>query len=193
MPTTVFSATAATNDSGNNGYSFRCRVTTTAGGLGQVRVRFIAPDANTFQTDHVSIGLAVTSPTPPSAGGTSTQATPVELLFTGASGFTITAGNTLTSDWATLAFNNGDDLVVIIDFHSSNGNEKAQNSGGHLYYQAATATYADSSPSSAGWLGQTEILAWVAGFNLIETQSAGGSLGVRVFESVLLMPPSLVS
>jgi len=176
MTTTVFSATLATNDAGNTGYSFRNRVATIAGGAGQVRVTFEAHSGLGFTVNNVSIGVGVASPAPPLAGGSNTQATPVELKFSGSSGFAIAAGSTITSDWANLTFSSGDDLVVIIDFAGSNGNERVLTSGGHLYYEAATATYNSANP---GWLS-TERLAWVTGFNLIGSQSASGITGPLV-------------
>ena len=169
---TAFSVTLNTNDSGDGGYSFRTRVTTEAGSGGQVRVRFVASTAAAFSLNNASIGKGVVSPASPSPGFYNTQATPVELLFSGLSGFAISAGQSIVSDWANLTWHGGDGLVVVMDFGASNGNPRMLTTAGSgsLAYQGATSTYNESAPTEGSWASQGESVPWVLGFDLIETQ-----------------------
>jgi hypothetical protein len=112
---TIFSGTLTSDDSGAEDYSYRQRVPITGDAQDQVRVTFRASSAAAWSVDNASIGIATTDG--------STASTPVELLFGGASGFAISAGADITSDWLTFAgFISTDELVVIMDHASANGN-----------------------------------------------------------------------
>lgn len=150
----------STNDTGYENYSIRVRTTTLAAGGSQIRVRFVASTAASFSCDNCSIGVA-------SGATDATTATPIELLFSGVSGFTITAGNSLVSDWATLTTTTSNAVVVIMDVAASNGNVRYRGSGsGTVYYQSATNSYATAAPGMSD-VGLDEL-----GFNLIEVRSA---------------------
>lgn len=138
----AYSNALGTNNSGNHGYSFRKAITLSAGGA-QVRVTFMAASSGgNFKTDHCSIALKGTATLP------STELTPSELLFSGVSGFDITPGNTIVSDWLTLT-TTAAIVVVVMDFNSTPGSgDTSYGSGSNsTYYKAATASYNTASVS----------------------------------------------
>ena len=142
-PTTVYSTSLGTNNSGNAGYSFRKAIAPSAGGS-QVRVTFMAASSGAnFKTDHCAIAVKGSATLP------STQAAPTELLFSGAAGFNIAPGNTIVSDWLTFPFSVSDILVVVMDFAASGGGDTSYNGSGSnsTYYKAATASYNTASVS----------------------------------------------
>lgn len=81
-----------------------------AGGGGsptQVRVTFKAPTLSSLILDHASIGIKA------GAGNAwDTTATPVELKFSGVSGFNISASASITSDWANLVVSSSAGTVL---------------------------------------------------------------------------------
>jgi len=176
MPTTVCNNPLDTNDSGDEGITARERVPLIADSQGQVRVTFVCSTTagQRFKTDHCSIGVQ--------SGGSSgeTIATPVELLFSGASGFDLAnaaGGTTLVSDWANLSFVSSDNLVVIMDF-------TAAGSGGFPRFKASAATgcssvfhlAAASYNSATVPAGSTTNVGQTLGFNLIETTAGGAPI-----------------
>jgi hypothetical protein len=111
-------------NSGNNGISERSLIGTgfangvalragNNGGAKQIRVTFEAAIAAwNWQVDHAAIGIWA---------GTGAN-TPVELTFSGAHGFNIAQGATITSHWVTVPpFTTSNVLVVITDQSASNG------------------------------------------------------------------------
>lgn len=168
--TTIFSQALSSNDAGNNGLSFRMVVPAAAASLGQVRGTFQAGSGAGWVVAHCAIGVSVQSSF--TAGAWQTTATPVEFTFSGASGFNIGAGVQLTSDWVNLSFPSGAALVTVIDITS--GDEEiatgVANCGGWL--STTGSTYNQANP--AGYTGSGNA-GFVAGFNLIETQSGGGA------------------
>lgn len=181
MPTTIFTSALGTDDSGNEGFSFRNILLITGNAQGQIRVTFKAASAGTFKVDHASIGIYSGS------GSANTTATPVELLFSGAHGFTVSNGATITSDWADLAgFTSANNLVVIEDFNSGAGSgAESQNpaapNGNTLWYQASSASYNQSVAGLANVLGSI-----VVGVSLIEVQAspAAGGGGTSVISAI---------
>jgi hypothetical protein len=105
-------------------------------------VRFVASSSASFKADNASIGKQSSTYV--------TTATPGELKFSGASGFTIPAGNTLTSDWMDVPslFSNGDIAVVIVDFSSTLANNRYGSSGAS-HFQANANSYASASPGGS--------------------------------------------
>src|SRR5712664_4830438 len=104
MPTTIFTYALGTDDTGNDGFCTRQVCVITGGAQGQIRATFKAASAATFKTDHCSIGISATEP--------GTTAVPTELLFSGAHGFTISNGATITSDWVNFSgFTSSDKLT----------------------------------------------------------------------------------
>ena len=158
---TAWSASLAGNATGYENYSSRVRTTgTLAAGGDQIRVRFVASTAGSFSCDNCSIGI--------SAGANdNTTATPVELLFSGSSGFTISAAGTLVSDWVNLTTTTSDDVVVIMDKSSTNGNVRYSVSGAGVHHTSSSAnSYNVVAPGySASGLA-------LFGFDLIEVRSA---------------------
>jgi hypothetical protein len=134
---TTFSGTLTTNSTGWTNYSLRevytASVITTSGT--KVRVTFTAPNA-TFTVAHASIGELVSGCQVVSCN---------ELLFSGGSGFSISSGASITSDWLTFAIDETKGYVVIFDITSDSVRWKAT-TGVNEYYKAG-ATYNVTNPS----------------------------------------------
>lgn len=128
-PTTIWTETLGAAGSGWESYSVRNIATSLSAGGTQVRVRFQSAGGS-LQLDNASIGIRTSN--------ADTASTPVELKFSGASGFTIGSGSQITSDWADLTFSSSDTLIVVLDFNASNGNPQNNNSGGDGMYARAT-------------------------------------------------------
>lgn len=82
-----------------------------------------------------------------------TTTTPLELLFSGASGFDIPANGTITSDWiditSTFSVANGDKLVVILDIAGSGHCVfYSSTSASDIYYKVSASTYNQANPAS---------------------------------------------
>jgi hypothetical protein len=145
-PTTssvAFTQTLNTNDAANGSanYSQRLVCPSIASGGTQIRVTLVASTANTFHLNNVSIGKQTTT--------YNTVATPVELKFGGVSGFTIAAGQTITSDWASFTSSHGDNLIVVTDYAGSNANSRFTSSGGLRYYLLSVATFNQATPAGS--------------------------------------------
>lgn len=162
MPTTIFTDALPNAVGGFGGLSIRNELPITGGSLGQVRVTFASAAGANLITDHCSIGVSAQN------GTGSSTATPIELTFTGASGFNIGPSSTIVSDWVTLAFAITDLLIVDLDTNASNGG---------IVYDTVDTNYRNT---GASYNVQT-----VAGFSsnpqvvcvaLIETQSGGGDV-----------------
>lgn len=150
------------NNPNTTGYSLRTIVPTAqiAGRGDKVRVTFKAHPSSSFNADNVSIGIH------DSAG--STISTPVELLFSTASGFSLTAGQTITSDWLDFSFEETDDLVIICDYGDSAGfRNYGTETWGDTYYKAASNSYNVADISGLSYSHQT---GYVDLFTTIETQ-----------------------
>ena len=151
MPVTVFTDALTSGDvSGWGGFSIR-NLCTTSGATGtKVRITVKAPASGTFKCDHVGIGKQSTT--------YNTAATPVELLFSGGSGFTLASGGgTLTSDFANMNVASGDVLIVIFDNSAAGGGTIPSDSSapGSSYDLAATASYNAASPAGSWTLRAT--------------------------------------
>ena len=145
---TAFTQTLTADEAGWSGYSMRDITTSTlsAGGA-EVRVTFEAPASGSTVADHAAIGVFAGT-------NADTNATPVELKFSGSSGFTITNGAQIVSDWATLTTTTANKLVVIVDHNGSSGGTVRKlspvASGNNLYKTGATYTQATPAGLSGG-------------------------------------------
>lgn len=158
-PFTVFSDTLTANTGNNAGFSFRSSFSVSAGG-DQIRITFEASNAAAFDADNCAIGIQDTA--------ADTTATPVELLFGETSGFTLTAGQTITSDWLDFPFSVSDTLIVITDCGATNGNARRLAAGAsNWYFRSATNSYQDAAVT-----GFTDSGADTVGFNLVEARNA---------------------
>lgn len=140
-------------------------------GRPRVRVTFKAGTSGGLTLDHASIGVQSTT--------YNTQTTPMELRFSGASGFAIAATATITSDWAvlpsgraprgasySLAIGTSDDgwgaysvrtlatlssgLPLIVAMDINNTAAMCfATAAGQCWYQSAFASYAAASPSGS--------------------------------------------
>ena len=186
--TTIFTDTKTGDDTGNDGFSFRQVCTITGGAQSQVRVTFKASSAATLRLDHASIGIQ-----------TGTQdactATPVELLFAGVSGFSISNGATITSDWANLSgFTSSNKLIVVMDASATAGSGdyavNTASTGQTLWFAAASASYNVAAPGFASSAAAT-----CEGVTLIETQvtnitvtPGAGAVVLQGWQPVALFP-----
>jgi hypothetical protein len=155
--TTIYSASAPGANAGNTGFSFRVPYAISAASLGQVRVTFQASSAAVFSCGHCSVGVAATSP--------NTVATPVELTFTGSSGFSISNSGTIVSDWVNLSALITDHLTVVVDCTSSD-QPITSDATVTLYQKSATTSY-----NQATVTGFSSVGTFTNGVILIETQA----------------------
>jgi hypothetical protein len=138
-PTTLFAASPALNANDSNpNTSFRICTPITGSSGTQIRATFQASTATGLTTGHCSIGKREAAE-PLYAN---TTATPLELLFSGGSGFAISAGASITSDWQTISgftLTTGDEAVVIFDGTSPAGQRfNNANTGVETFYQGGT-------------------------------------------------------
>lgn len=172
---TIFTQVLSNSNTGNASTSFRQQVTITAASLGQVRCTFQAGQTSPgWSTANCSIGVAATAP--------NTAATPIELLFSGVSGFSIAANATITSDWANLSALITDTLVVVMDTSANGTIEIATGVTGANTFFKGGASFNASSVS-----GYSQIASDVFGVNLIETQAAA-----QAAASTVTMPNRLI-
>lgn len=129
---TIASYTLTTNAAGNAGYALRTAVTALGQAAAQIRVTFKASSSEAWTVAHASVGVQ--------SSGPDTVSTPVELLFSAESGFSIAAGMEITSDWATVNMSSGN--VPVIDMDIASGNPKFLPSGGvGSWYNISTPAY----------------------------------------------------
>lgn len=177
--TTIGSWTLTANDTGWENFTHRnvFPITAAGGPLNQFRVTFEASSANTWKVDNASLGISIhTAATADNASDAETTATPVELLFSGASGFTLTAGTTIVSDWVTLAGVASTSLLVVVqDVSNTGGNSReisglgAVTTGGtSANFKAATNSYNVASPISSP--DYTVFNGRLYGINKVETR-----------------------
>lgn len=132
--TTVYSFVHSGNSGNLANFTVRQPATPTGGG-NQARVTFAAATTGNLITSHASIAIHT-------SGGNST--TPVELFFSGVSGFTITTSNTLTSDWSPITFTTSDELLVIMDM--TGATNMGRQTAGALTYFKGGASYNQTTP-----------------------------------------------
>jgi hypothetical protein len=166
MTTTIFSHTFTSNNPGNANTSTRVAVPITGASLGQLRFTFQAGSTAGWKVVHASCGVASTSP--------ATTATPLEITFSGASGWNLAAnGVTPASDFITLAATSSNLLVLTFDDDTTgngDGGAIAFDAGqtGVLSYFGAVPGYQNSSGSGFTALPTGDLF----GVTLIETQAA---------------------
>lgn len=144
---TIYTQALTSNNSGDEGFTYRVEVAVTAPGGRRLRVTFAASTAGTFICDHCSIGI--------SAGSGATIGIPTELFFGGKPGFSLASSGTITSDWLNFGpISASDSLVVIMDLTSggSGGNARFVSGGGTTFYKAATASYNLATVSSLSFV-----------------------------------------
>lgn len=133
-----------TNDSNPN-ISFRNSVAITGGSNGLVRATFAASGAAALIANNCSIGVHA-----PAGSAWETIGTPTELLFSGGHGFSISAGQTIPSDFASLNFAVSDRLIVIVDVGTNGGNLFSTANGNCDCYFGNGASYNQSNPAFGG-------------------------------------------
>ena len=128
-----FSRSLNTDNSGVAGYTIRSFLTPTRGGR-FVRVTFLGSAAATYNVDNAAIGRW--------SSGPDCIATPTELKFNGASGFSIAAGVAAVSDWTPFPVQAGEVLLTIVDNGAANGNMRSlHTTGDGSYFKAASDSY----------------------------------------------------
>lgn len=112
MPSTIFTVTLDTDGGGFNGYTVVQRLTPTAltlptDDIEQIRVTFRAGNGEALTITNAYIGHRA------GAGDAyDFSTTPVQLLFSGGASGAVSIGSTLTSDWASFAYNKTSDLLI---------------------------------------------------------------------------------
>lgn len=157
-----------------------------AGGTTRIRVTFkaIATGPTSSDTNHCSVGVW-------NGANTDCTATPVELLFGGASGFSILSGTQITSDWVDLPVVVGDKLVVILDLGGLGTMQYDTSSGsGANYANAPAASYNAATQASTGYTWNNLSPTGIMGVTLIEVQSTGGSGGSTDFAGLRISDQS---
>jgi hypothetical protein len=128
------------NVAGGGGFSVRVAATITRGGT-QMRIVYTAASTGTFAVSHASVGKQ--------SATYNTLATPVEFTFSGGgSGFSLSAGQTITSDWVNFTSAAGDVLIITTDLGAS-PTSKTASSGGSRWFLAATSSYNQASPAGS--------------------------------------------
>lgn len=150
----IWTSSLVSNGNNFQNYCIRNRCGPISAGGNQVRVRFVASGTQVMIVDNASIGVL--------GGATAPNCTtnpPVRLTFSGANGFSIAAGASITSDWVNLTFLSSDAFIVDHDFNStaSGHKEGGGNTGSLAYFRAAydgynLATVTGFSASSAGYV-----------------------------------------
>jgi hypothetical protein len=125
------------NDSSGAGSSYRQVCSSISVGGSHIRVTFKASSAGGWGgTAHASIAKA-NAATPPNS-----DSTPVELLFSGASGFSALApGAEVVSDWLPFSTVSGDRLMVVMDVATGSEQYSTGNSNGTGWYKISGGTY----------------------------------------------------
>ncbi len=151
----VFGGPPGPTGAANNDATSRSRTPaiTSLGGSGLVRVTYQAAAGSALTVDNAAVGVWDGV-----AAKADTLLTPIELKFAGVSGFALSAGGRITSDWAAVpGITRGSSLVVIQDYGAANGNAVAE--GGQAtpsasYIHAA----ANSFNTTVTPAGSTEVL-----------------------------------
>ncbi len=105
-----------------------------------IRVTFKAPSGSSTIVDHASIVERSGS----TVNGTTA---PTELLFSGGSGFTVTAGTTVTSDGLSFSLDETKDYLVIIDLNGGSPGVTFTSTSANSYIKAGAASYNVQSPA----------------------------------------------
>ena len=124
----------------------------------QIRVTFKAGDDGGLTVANAAVGI--------SNGGGDCTATPIELLFSAGHGFSLSAGATVTSDWATLLVDGSAGPVVIIDCTASVGHTAYLDSTGTIYHKTTT-SYNTQNITEGDW---TEYISYVSFVQTIEVR-----------------------
>jgi hypothetical protein len=141
-PTGGWQATMAGNASGYAGRSSR-QVVAGLGDGNQIRVTLAASTAEAMTIKHVSVVER--------SGSTSNgTGTPVEIKFGGASGASLAAGATLTSDWTNFTVESGKTYLVIVDYNT--GNPRYGSSTPGFYWQYSTESWSQQNVSGYDFL-----------------------------------------
>lgn len=172
--TTLFSVGAlTTNDTGWENAAIRSGCGTSGSLLDQIRVTLSAHSSSNTKFDNVSIGADASG-----NDDLDCVATPDELLWSGASGVTITAGMDSTSDWTTIVnttSNPSNQLNVCMDYSGTLGN---------MRYAAGSRTrfnFSDNSYNVAAWTPNGSFFARTTHCISVETQSVSTTRGGKRF------------
>lgn len=167
-PVTIFEQMLTANDIGQGGQTNRNVVPITSPSLGQVRVTFEASTIDIFAVNNASIGQWAAHAAPDNGNFGGTTAIPIPLLFGGQSGFSISNGATITSDWATVA-DLADWAVVVVDHAAASfaryiGGLGAPDAGGAAVGFNQGASFLSADPCISSLSGR------IIGVNKIETR-----------------------
>lgn len=174
---TIFtpSAGALNADDLNASTSLREVCTISANGQGQLRATFTASSSTGLTVAHASIGKWYDT------GEPDTTATPLELKFSTASGFSISSGASITSDWvdaSSLSLTSGDAVVVIMDITTPGGvRYRSGNSNVNTWYKVGGTSWNVAAPGVGAFGYSANNVFSVAS---VETQSGATNASVSV-------------
>jgi hypothetical protein len=169
MVATLFTPSAGTlnADDTNASTSFRMVCTPSIASNGSLQVTFQAASATGLTIGHASFGKWA------GTASADTTATPIELKFTGASGFTIAANATKTSDLTAhpgFTLTTSDKVVVIFDTTSPGGTRlRGSNANVDMWYNAGSSSWNLQNPPTHTKSAGTDY-----GIVKIETNDAAG-------------------
>jgi hypothetical protein len=147
------------HDAGNENISYRTRVRINAPSpISSMRAKFMAGiGGEGLHCDNVSVGTNVEGP--------NTLAIPVELTFSGGSGFNVAAGATAQSDWISLDIPSGwSNLVFVMDVGSTFGGSAWQTTDANCY------TYYRSTNNSYNLANVSSFSVFPAGYLFVLTE-----------------------
>lgn len=171
-PADIFtpSAGALNADDENPNNTFRVVATVAAASNGQVRVTFNASSTKGLAATHCAIGKRT-------GAQSDCTAVPLELKFGGSSGFSLSPGGAITSDWLdhsgsfSLAIN---DVVVVIVDCSTPGGQRFRGSNSNVFTrfkdQNQSWDHATESETGGGYANAGTNACWVV--SKIETGGA---------------------
>lgn len=159
--TPVFSAQYVSDGSGNAGASTRQVVPHISSGGTKVRVTILPAMSGAFSVSRASICVQ--------AGGATCVAQPIELTFSGASGFGLAAnGAPAISDWASLTTSAGQSLLIVMDVTTSAISKNGTGPPGFTSYWASGTSWNNQSPG-----GTWSSVSTIYGISLVEVMTPG--------------------
>jgi hypothetical protein len=170
---TVFTATPNAANGGDTGVTYRAFIVPSINSLGQVRVSIQASSFGGLAASRVSIAKSNSVPNTGVAANFVATATPVELKYSGSSGFSVASSVVATSDWTNFSWTTSDGLLVSIFWGTP---ENAMQTTG-LTAQDQTAYFSTDITLTSNGTGSFISAAsagLVEALIKIETQSGGG-------------------
>lgn len=146
---TAWSVTFNSNDSGAEDDSYRNLMSPSVSG-DVCRITCAASTSAALNCDNLSIMQH-------SGSGVGTGSIG-EFLFSGASGFSISAGQEIVSDILEFAVNSANDYLGTVDIAAASGNPRRLDGSGTSYFKDASATYNQLNPGGLSGLSRVYVI-----------------------------------